>query len=219
MSSIAHRPINWHLTLTSFKMCGFMKYICMPNMQVLSVLFHKLWPMLKLDTNKQTDGAKQYAPTFSGRGIKISEIIFFWYSCHCLLWPLRCIPTNIQAHLLISKLVNPDSYRIRQKSKKLVTLLAGKLHAQRATSGRITSHSYINWYKNINLPPLQEKGHSDILKSADPYPYKVTSSHWNFYFLYSFNGKMWYPLQLQTVQNLIRCHVGDMAADLGLHCL
>ena len=43
------------LDMFALKMCGFMKYICMPNMKSLPVLFQKLWPMLKLDTNKPTD--------------------------------------------------------------------------------------------------------------------------------------------------------------------
>jgi len=58
--------LNGDLDMFALKMCGFMRYICMPNMKSLPVLFQKLWPMLKLDTNKHTnkhtDRAKTICP-------------------------------------------------------------------------------------------------------------------------------------------------------------
>ena len=59
------------------KMCGLSRCICMPNIKSLSVMAQKLWPMLKLSSNKQTDkqtnrqtGQKQYAPQILSGGHK-----------------------------------------------------------------------------------------------------------------------------------------------------
>jgi len=37
------------------KMCGLSRCICMPNIKSLSIMALKLWPMLKLSSNKQTN--------------------------------------------------------------------------------------------------------------------------------------------------------------------
>ena len=37
------------------KMCSLSRCICMPNIKSLSVMAQKLWPMLKLSSNKQCD--------------------------------------------------------------------------------------------------------------------------------------------------------------------
>jgi len=55
-------PWSWQITL---KMCCVSRCMCMQNIKFQSVLAQKLWPVLKLFSNKQTDkqtGQKHYVP-------------------------------------------------------------------------------------------------------------------------------------------------------------
>ncbi len=53
----------WTLTLKDdfdhdlipLKMCSSMRYTCMPNIKLLSLILHKLWLMSRFDANKQTN--------------------------------------------------------------------------------------------------------------------------------------------------------------------
>ena len=61
------------LKMLQLKMCSFVRYMCAPNIKCLSPLDQKLWPMLKLSSNKQTHkqtGQKQHAPQILSGGIK-----------------------------------------------------------------------------------------------------------------------------------------------------
>ena len=75
-------PLKDDLDLSPLKMCSSMRYICMPNIKLLSSILQKLLQMLKLaqtnrPTNQQT-GQKQYVPHYSGGGHKKYHPT--WYS-------------------------------------------------------------------------------------------------------------------------------------------
>ena len=65
------------LTVSPLNMCGFMRYICMPNIKSLSVLVKKVMTNVKV-CNKQTHkwtGQKQYAPKiYSKHGLCKEDI-------------------------------------------------------------------------------------------------------------------------------------------------
>ena len=73
---------NLDLGFSQLKMCNSMRYTCMSHMILLSLIFHKLWQMLKFDANKQSNkptnqqtGTKQCVPYYSGGGHKNVQII------------------------------------------------------------------------------------------------------------------------------------------------
>ena len=74
-----------NLTLLPIKMCVVMRFIHMPYIKLLSLIAQKLWPIIKLDANKQsnqqtnyqtnqpTDRAKTICPQYRLWDIKVNN--------------------------------------------------------------------------------------------------------------------------------------------------